>query len=68
MTGVSASTGRPFSPPTTFCAIPSFNPRKTFHPGPASEVSQMPQCIAIEGMKDMENKVNIIILFSPRIY
>ena len=65
MTGISASTGRPFSPPTAFCVIPRLNPGKTekrfIRQGKCHKCSQW---IAVEGVKDMESKV-ITIFFFP---
>lgn len=59
-TGISASTGRPFSPPIAFCVIPRLNPGKTekhfIRQGKCHKCSQW---IAVEGIKDMESKVNI---------
>ncbi|KAF8808952.1 hypothetical protein BYT27DRAFT_7232550 [Phlegmacium glaucopus] len=56
--GISASTGRPFSPPTEFCAIPRLNPgKKEKHLIQQGKCHKCTQWIAIEGVKDMESKV-----------
>ncbi len=64
-TGISASTGRPFSPPIAFRVIPRTNPGKK-----EKLIIQQGKChkcqkwIAVEGIKDMESKVASSLTFS----
>ncbi|KIM37444.1 hypothetical protein M413DRAFT_423271 [Hebeloma cylindrosporum] len=56
--GISASTGRPFSPPTAFRVVPRQNPaKKEKHEIQQGKCHKCAKWVAVEGIKDMESKV-----------
>ncbi|KAF8955898.1 hypothetical protein BDZ97DRAFT_1672758, partial [Flammula alnicola] len=56
--GISASTGRPFSPPTAFRIVPRPNPgKKEKHRIQQGKCDKCDKWVAVEGIKDMESKV-----------
>ncbi|CAA7270831.1 unnamed protein product [Cyclocybe aegerita] len=56
--GISAATGRPFSPPTMFRTVRRPNPgKKERHQIQQGKCHKCDKWIAVEGIKDMENKV-----------
>ncbi|KJA22705.1 hypothetical protein HYPSUDRAFT_66920 [Hypholoma sublateritium FD-334 SS-4] len=56
--GISASTGRPFSPPTAFRIIPRINPgKKEKLQIQQGKCHKCQKWVAVEGIKDMESKV-----------
>jgi hypothetical protein len=58
LTGISASTGRPFSPPTAFRHTTRTKPGKLEKP--AIQEGKCHKCakwVAVEGIKDIQNKV-----------
>jgi len=56
--GISASTGRPFSPPVAFRVVPRPNPgKKEKHSIQQGKCHKCAKWVAVEGIKDMESKV-----------
>ncbi|KAJ3501277.1 hypothetical protein NLJ89_g9411 [Agrocybe chaxingu] len=56
--GISASTGQPFSPPTSFRTVRRPNPgKKERHQIQQGKCHKCDKWIAVEGIKDMESKV-----------
>ena len=57
--GISASTGRPFSPPIAFRVVPRPNPgKKEKHSIQQGKCHKCIKWVAVEGIKDMESKVS----------
>lgn len=62
--GISASTGRPFSPPTAFRTTPRINPgKKEKLQIQQGKCHKCQKWIAVEGIKDMESKVTSSLTF-----
>jgi len=65
--GISASTGRPFSPPIAFRVVPRPNPgKKEKHSIQQGKCHKCAKWVAVEGIKDMESKVGDRLLFSGK--
>jgi hypothetical protein len=63
--GISASTGRPFSPPIAFRVVPRPNPgKKEKHSIQQGKCHKCAKWVAVEGIKDMESKVRDDSLFT----
>ena len=61
--GISASTGRPFSPPIAFRIVPRPNPgKKEKHSIQQGKCHKCAKWVAVEGIKDMESKVSSFYL------
>ncbi|KAF8970983.1 hypothetical protein BDZ97DRAFT_1411822 [Flammula alnicola] len=64
--GISASTGRPFSPPTAFRIVPRPNPgKKEKHRIQQGKCDKCDKWVAVEGIKDMESKVKELHWYVP---
>lgn len=65
--GISASTGRPFSPPIAFRVVARPNPgKKEKHSIQQGKCHKCAKWVAVEGIKDMESKVSDRLLFSGK--
>jgi len=66
--GISASTGKPFSPPLVFRIVPRINPGKKEKP--QIQQGKCHKCfkwVNVEGIKDMESKVGNISFYLPTL-